>query len=251
MLRRFLEWLGDLALFIGRTAKTAFSPPFEWNELLKQTYEIGNRSFALVGAAGFAIGVVLALQTRSTLARFRAESLLPSMIAIAVVRELGPVITGLMVAGRVGAGLAAELGSMRVTEQIDALEVSANDPFRYLVVPRVLATMIVMPVLTIYFDFLAMIGGYGATSLSADTTLRLYFDASMDIIEFVDVVPSVAKTVIFGLLIGAIGCYQGYSTKGGTAGVGRSATISVVLSSMAVIVSDVLIVKMVQVLLGE
>ncbi len=243
-----LEWIGELSLFIGRTMKTVFIPPFELRELLKQIYEVGNRSLGLVGAAGFAIGVVLAFQTRSTLARFGADSLLPSMISIAVVRELGPVITGLMVAGRVGAGLAAELGSMRVTEQIDALEVSANDPFSYLVVPRVLAVMIVMPVLTVYCDLLAIFGGYVATVLSMDTTLRLYMDASMSILEFVDVVPSVLKTIAFGLLIGAIGCYHGYATKGGTAGVGRSATVAVVLSSLMVIVSDVILVKIVQML---
>ena len=247
---RFLTWIGELSLFIGRTARTLFSPPFEFRELLKQVYEMGNRSMALVGAAGLAIGVVLALQTRTTLAKFGADSLLPSMIAIAVVRELGPVIAGLMVAGRVGAGLAAELGSMRVTEQIDALEVSANDPFRYLVAPRVLACMLVMPVLTIYCDALAMFGGWIATMLSMDTTMRLYFDASMSILEYGDIIPSVSKTIVFGLLIGAIGCYQGYSTTGGTAGVGRSATISVVLSSLTVIIADVVIVKLTQTLFG-
>jgi phospholipid/cholesterol/gamma-HCH transport system permease protein len=248
MLKRFLEWIGELSLFIGRTFRTAFSRPFEFQELVKQVYEIGNRSFGLVGAAGFAIGVVLAIQTRSTLARFGAEALLPSMISIAVVRELGPIITGLMVAGRVGAGLAAELGSMRVTEQIDALEVSANDPFRYLIVPRILACIIAMPILTIYCDFLSMIGGYFATSLILDTTAQLYFDASLSVLEFVDVFPSIAKTTVFGLFIGAIGCYTGYSTEGGTAGVGRSATVSVVLSSLMVIISDVIIVKIIQTL---
>ena len=246
----FFLWLGELSLFLGRAIKTVFIPPFEFKELLKQINEMGNRSFALVGAAGLAIGVVLALQTRSTLARFGADSLLPSMIAISVVRELGPVITGLMVAGRVGAGLAAELGSMRVTEQIDALEVSANDPFRYLVVPRLLACMLVMPVLTVYCDLLAITGGFLATALSMDTTIRLYFDASMSILQYADIIPSVLKTIFFGALIGGIGCYQGYATTGGTAGVGRSATISVVLSSLTVIIADVVIVKLTQVLFG-
>jgi len=247
---RVIEWIGAISRFIGSTFKAALLPPYEWRELVKQVDDIGTRSLALVGAAGLAIGVVLAMQTRSTLARFGADSLLPSMIAIAVVRELGPVVTGLMVAGRIGAGLAAELGSMRVTEQIDALEVSAIDPLRYLVAPRVLACTLSMPILTIYCDFLALAGGYGAASIAMETSVRLYFDASMQILEFADVVPRVAKTAVFGFLIGAIGCYQGYSTRGGTAGVGRSATVAVVLSSLMVILSDVLLVKLTQVVFG-
>jgi phospholipid/cholesterol/gamma-HCH transport system permease protein len=245
-MRSVIEWIGSLAQFIGATVKAALFPPYEWHELAKQIDDIGTRSLPLVGAAGAAIGIVLAMQTRSTLDRFGAGSLLPSMIAIAVVRELGPVITGLMVAGRIGAGLAAELGSMRVTEQIDALEVSAVDPLRYLVAPRVLACVIAMPLLTIYCDFLALAGGYGAASITMQTSIRLYFDASMQVIEFADLVPSIAKTAVF--LIGAIGCYQGYSTRGGTAGVGRSATVAVVLSSLMVILSDVVLVKITQIL---
>jgi phospholipid/cholesterol/gamma-HCH transport system permease protein len=155
-----------------------------------------------------------------------------------------------MVAGRIGAGLAAELGSMRVTEQIDALEVSAINPLRYLVAPRVAACVVAMPLLTAYCNFLALAGGYGAASITMETSIRLYFDASMDILEFVDVVPSLAKTAVFGFLIGTIGCYQGYSTRGGTAGVGRAATISVVLSSLMVILSDVVLVQISMILFG-
>jgi len=243
-----IRWLGEIALFVGRMVVRAVLPPYEVRETLRQLDDIGTRSLPLVGAAGAAIGVVLAMQTTSTLARFGAETLLPSMIAISVVRELGPVITGLMVAGRIGAGLAAELGSMRVTEQIDALEVSAVDPLRYLVAPRVIACTLAMPVLTIYCDVLALAGGYGAAALGMETSVRLYFDASMEILGFVDVVPSIAKTLVFGFLIGTIGCYEGYSVRGGTAGVGRAATIAVVLSSLMVIVSDTVMVRLTQVL---
>lgn len=248
---RVIEWIGSIARFIGSTVKSAVFPPYEWRELLKQIDDIGSRSLPLVGAAGAAIGIVLAMQTRSTLARFGADALLPSMIAIAVVRELGPVITGLMVAGRIGAGLAAELGSMRVTEQIDALEVSAVDPLRYLVAPRVLACTLAMPLLTVYCDLIALIGGYGAASITMETSMRLYFDASMEVIGFVDLVPSIAKTAVFGFIIGVIGCYEGYSTRGGTAGVGRSATTAVVLSSLMVILSDVVLVKLSQIIFGQ
>jgi phospholipid/cholesterol/gamma-HCH transport system permease protein len=246
-MRGTIEWLGGIALFIGRTIRRGLFPPYEWREFVRQLDDIGTRSLPLVGAAGAAIGVVLAMQTRTTLSRFGAETLLPSMIAISVVRELGPVITGLMVAGRIGAGLAAELGSMRVTEQIDALEVSATDPLRFLVAPRVLACTLALPVLTIYCDFLALAGGYLAAAIGMQTSVRLYFDASMQILEFVDVVPSVAKTLVFGFLIGTIGCYQGYSVRGGTAGVGRAATIAVVLSSLMVIVSDTVMVRVMQI----
>jgi phospholipid/cholesterol/gamma-HCH transport system permease protein len=246
----FFEWLGGISQFVGKTFAAAVRPPYEWREFIRQLDDIGTRSLPLVGAAGAAIGVVLAMQTRSTLARFGADALLPSMIAISVVRELGPVITGLMVAGRIGAGLAAELGSMRVTEQIDALEVSAINPLRYLVAPRVAACVVAMPLLTAYCNFLALAGGYGAASITMETSIRLYFDASMDILEFVDVVPSLAKTAVFGFLIGTIGCYQGYSTRGGTAGVGRAATISVVLSSLMVILSDVVLVQISMILFG-
>lgn len=243
-----LEWFGDLAAFIGRTVSRAVKPPYEVQQVLAQLDDIGTKSLPLVGAAGVAIGTVLAMQSRATLARFGAESLLPTMISISVVRELGPVIAGLMVAGRIGAGLAAELGSMRVTEQIDAMEVSATDPMNYLVVPRVLACVIAMPILTIYCDILAIGGGYLASTLSMETSMRLYFDESMKILEFIDVIPSVAKTAVFGFFIGIIGCFYGYTVRGGTAGVGRAATIAVVLSSLMVIVSDVVMVRITQVL---
>jgi phospholipid/cholesterol/gamma-HCH transport system permease protein len=242
-----LEWFGALSQFIGQMIVRAVKPPYEIRELLKQLDDIGTKSLPLVGAAGAAIGTVLAMQSRSTLARFGAESLLPTMISISVVRELGPVIAGLMVAGRIGAGLAAELGSMRVTEQIDAMEVSATDPFSYLIVPRVLACIIAMPVLTVYCDLLALAGGFLAAVMSMETSVRLYFDASMEILEFVDVVPSILKTTVFGFFIGVIGCFHGYSVRGGTAGVGKAATVAVVLSSLFVIVADVVMVRLTQI----
>ncbi len=239
-----LRWLGEFSLFIGKVLRSAHKPPYHWREIGRQMDDVGTRSFPLVGVAGAAIGVVLAMQTRSTLARFGAEALIPPMIAISVVRELGPVITALMVAGRIGAGFAAELGSMKVTEQIDAMDVAAIDPIKYLVVTRVIACTLMAPILTIYADFLALTGGYIAASFSMETSLRLYLDASLEIIAFADVFPSVAKTAIFGFLIGVVGCFHGFTAEGGTAGVGKSATSSVVISSLLVILANIVLVKL-------
>lgn len=247
---KFFETIARFVLFCGRFLRCLSRPWQDWHETLRQMHEIGSKSFVLVGVSGLAIGMVLAMQTSSTLARFGGQSLLPSMIAVAVLREIGPIITALVVSGRVGAGIGAELGAMRVTEQIDAMEVAALDPFRYLVVTRVLAAILMLPVLTIYANALALFGGFVAMRVEENISLKLYFDSALRFLNFPTVVPALAKTAIFGFIIGAIACYLGYNTTGGTYGVGRSAMIAVVVSSLLIIIVDVVLVKLTIILFG-
>jgi phospholipid/cholesterol/gamma-HCH transport system permease protein len=212
--------------------------------------DMGSRSLPLVALAGAAIGVVLSLHTRESLVRFGAKSLLPVVIVLSIVRETGPIITALVVSGRVGAGIGAELGSMKVTEQIDAIEASAVNPYKLLVVTRVLACTLVLPLLTIFADFMGIFMGWVANAAAEPMSLKLYLQNGFKYLEFRDLFPSTLKTAVFGLLIGLVGCFQGLRTEGGTAGVGRSATSAVVLSSLFVIVADVLLVRLIMVLFG-
>lgn len=246
----FFETIARFVLFCGRFLRCLSRPWQDWHETLRQMHEIGSKSIVLVGVSGLAIGMVLAMQTSSTLARFGGQSLLPSMIAVAVLREIGPIITALVVSGRVGAGIGAELGAMRVTEQIDAMEVAALDPFRYLVATRVLAAILMLPVLTIYANALALFGGFVAMRVEENISLKLYFDSALRFLNFPTVVPALAKTAIFGFIIGTIACYLGYNTSGGTYGVGRSAMIAVVVSSLLIIIVDVVLVKLTIILFG-
>lgn len=241
---RLLEEIARFTLFTGKFFRKVLAPPYEWQELANQMQEIGTKSLLLVAAAGVAIGMVLAMQTSSTLERFGGEALLPSMIAVAVLREIGPIITGLVVAGRVGAGIGAELGSMRVTEQIDAMEVGALDPYQYLVTTRVLACILMLPILTIYADALALAGGYVAMALERPISLRLYLNSAVRYLRFDLVFPAVVKTAVFGFIIGSISSYAGYHASGGTRGVGRAAMVSVVMASLLIILADVVLVKL-------
>jgi len=247
---RFFETIALYFIFLGRFFKVGTRPPYEWRETFQQMHEVGSKSILLVGVAGLAIGIVLAMQTSSTLARFGGQGLLPSMIAIAVIREIGPIITALVVSGRVGAGIGAELGSMRVTEQIDAMQVAALNPFRYLVVTRIAATILMLPILTIYADGLALMGGFFAMTFEQNISLKLYFDSAIRFLDFQTVIPSTAKTLVFGFIIGSIASFYGYNTTGGTYGVGKSAMISVVVSSLLIIMADVVLVKLTLLLFG-
>jgi phospholipid/cholesterol/gamma-HCH transport system permease protein len=242
-IKNFLEKIGGLAIFSVRFFKTAFRPPFETKELIKQTYEVGVRSFGLVAIVAIVIGAVLTMQSRPTMMKFGAEAFIPAMVAVSVLRELSPVLISIIVAGRVAAGIGAELGSMRVTEQIDAMEVSALGPFNYLVVTRVLACMIALPLLTVYADFLALVGSFIVQYVEAGMSGRLFYNSVMSSINFADFAPGVIKTVFFGFIVGIVGCYEGYNSSGGTEGVGRSATDAVVVSSLLIIITDVLAVK--------
>jgi phospholipid/cholesterol/gamma-HCH transport system permease protein len=240
-----LAAVGEVSLFALKAARGIFVPPFEVKETLRQVYELGFRSAPLIAVSGLAVGVVLSMHTRASLERFGAESLIPSGLAIALVRETGPLTAALLLSGRIGAGIGAELGAMRVTEQIDALEASAVDSFRYLVVTRVIACIIALPILTTLMNFAGMLGGYIAERAATGMSLRLYFTRAFSLIEFADYVPATMKTMVFGFIIATISSYLGFTTESGTEGVGRASTRAVVLSSMLIIVSNVILVRLI------
>lgn len=234
----FFVEVGDLSYFTGRFFREVFSPPFEFKELLRQCYEVGNRSLTLVSVTGFILGLVLTLQTRPTLIEFGAVSYMPSMVGISIVRELGPVIIALICAGRIASGIGAELGSMRVTEQIDAMEVSGTNPFKYLVVTRVMATTLMLPLLVIIADGIALFGSALVEYFKGAVSFQLYFNKVFNTLEYGDLVPATIKSFFFGFAIGIVGCYKGYYCKKGTAGVGIAANTAVVFTSMLLFVID-------------
>lgn len=242
---RFFEWFGQLTLFCARIVRSAVTPPWEFQELIRQCDSIGSRSLPLVALAGAATGVVMSLQMQESLVQFGARSLLPAVIVFAIVRETGPVITGLVVSGRVGAGIGAELGAMKVTEQIDAMEVSAVDPFRFLAATRVTACILMLPLLTIAADFCGVVLGWIAVTLTQSISLRLFINSGFKDLTFNDYIPPILKTAVYGWIIGVVGCFQGMNVKGGTEGVGRAATSAVVLSSLFIILADVVLVKLI------
>ena len=203
-----LEFVGALATFGGRAIVDAFRPPFEAREVVRHLYQFGLRSMPLILMSGFAIGVVLSMHTRATLARFGAEAMIPAGLAVALVRETGPLTTGLLVSGRVGAGIGAEIGAMRVTEQIDALEANAVDAFKFLAVTRVIACMIAMPLLTTMMNFAGIFGGYVAEAAVSGMSWQLYFERSFLYLAFSDLIPATLKTIVFGYLIAVVASYR-------------------------------------------
>ena len=233
----FIE-VGELTYFAGRFFKEVFSRPFEFKELLRQCYSVGNRSLLLVGITGFIIGLVITLQTRPTLQEFGAESWMPTMVSISIVREIGPVIIALIFAGRVASGIGAELGSMRVTEQIDAMEVSGTNPFKYLVVTRILATTLMLPILVFFGDAIALYGSYIVENLKGDVSFQLYFNKAFNALQFGDIIPATIKTFFFGFAIGLVGSFKGYYCEKGTVGVGIAANSAVVFASMLLFIID-------------
>jgi phospholipid/cholesterol/gamma-HCH transport system permease protein len=238
--KRSLYNAGDLVAFMGRFFKEVWKPPYEWREVLYQCYLVGYKSTFLIGLTGFIMGVVLTIQSRPSMAQFGAISLIPGMVSVSVVREIGPVITAIICAGKVGSRMGAELGSMRVSEQIDAMEVSAINPYRYLVVTRTLATTLMVPLLAIFADVIALFGGYVAMNIHDATTVQHFFIKAMAHLEFVDVFPAIVKTVFFGYFIGIIGCYKGYNARRGTESVGIAANSAVVAASLAVFIIDLI-----------
>jgi phospholipid/cholesterol/gamma-HCH transport system permease protein len=239
----FLEWFGDLGMFSWQVVRAAVTPPFEFRELFRQLDEIGSMSLPLVAAAGAAIGAVLSLEARYSLTRFGAKSMLPAAIVYSVIHETGPIITGLIVSGRVGAGIGAELASMKVTEQIDAIEASAVNPYKLLAVTRILACILMLPLLTLAADFCGVLVGWITQALAEPLSLQQFINSAFKGANLNDFLPPTFKTAVFGLIIGLISCFQGMRTQGGAAGVGRAATSSVVLSSLFVILADVVLVK--------
>lgn len=237
-IKTFFIEIGELSYFAGRFFKELFTRPFEYKELLRQCYNIGNRSLLLVGVTGFILGLVFTIQSRPTLMEFGAESWIPSMVSISIVREIGPVIIALICVGRISSGIGAELGSMRVTEQIDAMEVSGTNPFKYLVVTRILATTMMVPLLIIFGDAIALFGSAIVESLKGDVSFQLYFNKVFNNLEFSDLIPATIKSFFFGFVIGLVGSFKGYYCKKGTAGVGEASNTAVVYTSMLIFVID-------------
>lgn len=250
MIVDFFEWIGGLGKFSLRVIRSAVTPPFEFSELWRQMDEVGSRSTPLIMLAGAAVGVVLSIQTRASFVRFGAESLLPVVTVLSIVRETGPIITALIFSGRVGAGIGAELGSMKVTEQIDAMEASAVDTYKFLAATRVVACTLMLPLLTIVADACGILMGWVANTLSGSVSLRLFIEQGFRQLDFGDLLPTMFRTAVFGFIIGVVSSFQGMHTEGGTEGVGRSATSSVVLSSLFVILADVLMVRITVTLFG-
>jgi phospholipid/cholesterol/gamma-HCH transport system permease protein len=244
----FLAWFGELGVFLWRVFTSALTPPYEFAEFFRQLDEIGSKSLPLIVAAGGAIGVVLALETRNSLVRFGAKSLLPTTIIFSVITEMGPIITGLIVSGRVGAGIGAELAAMRVTEQIDAIEASAVNPYKLLAATRILACIVAMPLLTLLASASGVLMGWVTATLIEPISLTHFISVGFKGAGFKDFLPPTFKTGVYGFIIGSIACFTGMRTKGGAAGVGNAATTSVVLSSLFVILSDVILVKLILIL---
>lgn len=234
----FLIDIGEMSLFTARFFKEALKRPFEFKEFLRQCYYMGNKSLVLVGITGFIIGLVLTLQTRPTLMEFGAVSWMPSMVGISIVREIGPIITALVCAGKIGSGIGAELGSMRVTEQIDAMEVSGTNPFKYLVVTRVLAITLMLPLLVIIGDAIALYGSFLVENIKGNVSFQLYFNQVFDSLEYGDIIPATIKSFFFGLAIGIVGCFKGYYCEKGTEGVGKAANSAVVFTSLLLFIID-------------
>jgi phospholipid/cholesterol/gamma-HCH transport system permease protein len=242
-IKGFFEEVTLLTKFTLRFFKEVVKPRYEFNEFFKQSYLIGYKSFPLVAITGFIMGLVLTIQSRPTLVDFGAESWLPAMVAISIIREIGPVITALIFAGKVGSGIGAELASMKVTEQIDAMEVSGMNPFKYIVVTRVLSATLMLPVLVVIADTIALYGAYVGVNLKGDVNVHLFFLQVFEKLAFTDVFPAFIKTFFFGFAVGLIGCYKGYNANEGTEGVGKAANSAVVFASLAVFVLDMIAVQ--------
>lgn len=244
----FLLRVGNLTLFVTQTIRETFTGGFELKEFLRQCFQLGNKSLSLICVSGFIMGIVMTIQSRPALAEFGAESWLPGMVAISIIREIGPMITALICAGKIGSGIGAEIGSMKVTEQIDAMEVSSTNPVKYLFVTRILATTLVLPVLVIFADGFGLFGSWLGVNIKGSVNLVLFISQAFGSIDFMDFFPALIKTFIFGAVIGIIGCYKGYSAGRGTESVGIAANSAVVLSSLLVIIVDVIAVQITDIL---
>ena len=241
--RRFFLEVSSLTLFTLRFFKEVFKPPYEFNELMKQSFLIGYKSLPLISITAFIMGLVLTIQSRPTLARFGAESLLPAMVAVSIIREIGPAISALIFAGKVGSGIGAELASMNVTEQIDAMQVSGTNPFKYLVVTRVVSATLMLPLLVIFADAVGLVGSFVGVNLRGDVSSYLFFSQVFRSLDFSDLLPAVVKTFFFGFAIGLIGSYKGYTSNKGTEGVGKAANSAVVFGSLMVFIIDMIAVQ--------
>ena len=227
---------GNVTVFTARFFKEVLRPPYEIKEFMRQCFFIGYKSLPLVAITGFIMGLVLTLQSRPTLAEFGAESWLPGMVALSLIREIAPVITALICAGKIASGIGAELGSMKVTEQIDAMEVSAINPYKYLVVTRVLASTLMIPVLVIFADAIGIYGGFVGINIHSDVNFTRYVSQVISSVDFLDIIPATIKTFFFGFFIGLIGCYKGFTAANGTESVGKAANSAVVAASLTIFI---------------
>lgn len=243
-LKTSLIKLAEISQFFFRFIKEAILPPYELNEILIQSFEIGFKSLVPVCITSFIMGIVLVLQSRPALVEFGAGSYMPAMAAISIIREVGPLITAMVCAGNIGSSISAELGSMKVTEQIDAMEVSGINPFKFLVVTRIIGTTFIIPVLVVFADAISLCGSFVGANIKGESSFPLFFSQVFERLSFNDVIPSVIKSFLFGLTIGLISCYQGFSSENGTEGVGRATNASVIASLMLVIVIDMVIVQL-------
>lgn len=247
-INKFLDEAGDISRFSARFFKQGFRPRYEFSELIRQCFIIGYKSLPLIGLTAFIMGLVLTMQLRPSMMDYGVEFQLPAIVGIAIVREIGPVITALIFAGKIGSSIGAELGSMKVTEQIDAMEVSGTNPFKYLVVTRVMAATLMLPVLVIIGDAISLYGSYLGVNIKGTTSFHLFWTQVFNSLSFNDVLPSLVKSYFFGFAVGLIGCYKGYNSTKGTEGVGRSANSAVVVSSVLIFVIDLLAVQITDVL---
>ncbi|AIZ64330.1 ABC transporter permease [Hymenobacter sp. DG25B] len=239
----FLAETGGMARFVWRFFREVFRPRYEVQEFLYQCYVVGYQSLPLVSITGFIMGLVLTLRLHPTMVTFGAESWIPAMAGLTIIREVAPLISALMVAGKVSSDMGAELGAMRVSEQIDAMEVSGSNPFKYLVVTRVLATTLMMPILSILAATIGLYAAYLGVNMHTVTPLLMFTNDILKPLTFGDVLPALLKTFFFGFAIGIIGCYKGYYCQEGTEGVGRAANSAVVVSSLVIFVLDLLAVQ--------
>ena len=242
--RTFLDIYSGFS-FIARFFKELFLPPFEGKEFVRQCYEIGYRSLPLISLTGFITGLVFTKQSRPSLSEFGATSWLPSLISIAVLRALAPLVTALIAAGKVGSNIGAELGSMKVTEQIDAMEVSATNPFKFLVVTRVLATTLMLPILMLYTALVALVGSFLDIHANELTSFVSFIEKAFERITFLDLIASIIKTLVYGFTIGIVGSYKGFHASQGTVGVGRAANAAVVLSMFLIFIEEIVIVQII------
>ena len=247
-LEAFFDEAGATARFVFMFFQELVRPRYEIRQFIKQCFIIGYNSLPLIGITGFIMGLVLTMQLRPTLIAYGVVSKLPVMVCLAIVREIGPVISALIFAGKISSSIGAELGSMKVTEQIDAMEVSGTNPFKFLVVTRVLATTLMLPVLTVLSDTIGLYGSYLGVNIRDHTSVRLFFFEVFDTLKFGDVLPALIKTFFFGFAIGIIGCYKGYNSSKGTEGVGRASNSAVVVSSLVVFIIDLIVVQITDVL---
>ncbi|MBK0379992.1 MlaE family ABC transporter permease [Mucilaginibacter segetis] len=241
--KKWLENIGEQGVFFTRFVGNVFNGSFEWSEFVRQCYEIGYRSLMLVGITAFIMGMVLILQLRPSLLELGAESMLPRTLSISLIREIGPVITAIICAGKIASSIGAELGSMKVTEQIDAMEVSGANPIQYLVVTRILATSFMVPLLALTGDAIGLLGGYLALTFTDSISFSLYFHKCIAALDFTDFIPAFIKTIFFGFAIGFVGCYKGYHSDKGTESVGLAANSAVVTASLWIFVIDAIAVQ--------